>query len=156
MLRVCASLLLALSLSLPAAAGAEPRLVGQVPLLPMADGVHEDIDSLVVAHWKGHFNTSAEHSFGRDAIRVGRFDLNGDNRAELVLMVDAPGWQAAQGNPFVVAQWIKQRWIAIGWGWGDEDTLFATDELNAGWRSIDSGTQVLRWTGKEYIASDKQ
>jgi len=155
MRRLCANLLLALSLAAPAAAGAEPRPVGQVPLLPMADGVHEDIDNLMQVYWKAHFNTDAEHAFGRDAVRVGRFDLNNDGRAELVLMVDAPGWRADQGNPFVVAQWIKRRWVGIGWGWGDEDTLFATDEVVGGWRSIDTGPQMLRWSGKEYSFSDK-
>ncbi len=156
MRRLCASLLLFLSLAAPAGAGADPRPVGQVPLLPLGDGVHEDIDNLLAAHWRDHFNTNAEHAFGPDAVRVGRFDLNGDGKTELLLMVDAPGWNADPGSPFVVAQWIKQRWVAVGWGWGDEDTLFATDEVVGGWRSLDTGTQVLRWSGRDYGLTDKR
>lgn len=145
-----------LASTVPAAAQEGLRPVSQIPLLAVADGVHEDIDTLLLAHWQAHFNTDAEHAFGREQVRVGRIDLDGDDRAELVLMVDAPGWHADQGSPFVVAQWSDKRWLAVGWGWGDEDTLFATDEIKSGWRSIDTGTQVLRWDGTEYSFSDKE
>lgn len=150
-----AVLLVLLAFAVPAMADDLPRPVSQVPLLPLAEGPHDDVDALVQAFWQPYYNTGAEHAFGRANLRVGRIDLNGDGQAELVLMVDAPGWEAGQGNPFVVATWIKKRWVAVGWGWGDEDTLFATDEVIGGWRTIDSGSQILRWAGTEYQFTDK-
>lgn len=155
MRRMTALLFVLLACAVPALAQDVVRPVSQIPLLAVADGAHEDIDSLLQVYWKAHFNTQAEYAFGREQLRVGRVDLDGDERAELVLMVDAPGWNADQGNPFVVAQWINKRWVGIGWGWGDEDTVFATTEIKGGWRSIDTGTQWLRWTGKEYGYADK-
>jgi hypothetical protein len=156
MRRMTALLFVLLAYAVPALAQDVVRPVSQIPLLSMADGAHDDIDSLLQVYFQAHFNTQAEYAFGREHLRVGRFDLDGDGRAELVLMVDAPGWHANQGAPFVVAQWINKRWVGIGWGWGDEDTLFATTEIQGGWRSIDTGTQILRWTGKEYGFSDKE
>ncbi|MBX9635897.1 MAG: hypothetical protein K2X44_13020 [Magnetospirillum sp.] len=151
-----ALLFVLLALAAPATAQEALRPVSQIPLLAVADGVHEDLDSLIQIYWQAHFNTNAEYAFGREQLRVGRVDLDGDGRAELVLMVDAIGWNADQGSPFVVAQWINKRWVAIGWGWGDEDTVFVTDEIKDGWRSIDTGTQLLRWAGTEYSFSDKR
>lgn len=145
-----------LALAHPAVAQESVRPVSQIPLLPLADGAQPDVDDLLAAFWQPYFNTGAEHSFGRDRVRAGRVDLNDDDRAELVLMIDAPGWQADQGNPFVIATWTNKRWVAVGWGWGDEDTLFATDEIMGGWRSVDSGTQLLQWSGKEYSFRDKE
>lgn len=155
MSRIAALMLVFAALAAPAWAEDEVHPYAQVPLLPLADGVHDDIDTLIQALWQPYYNTGAEHAFGRDNIRVGRIDLNGDGDAELVLMIDAPGWEAAPGNPFLVAQWLKKRWVAVGWGWGDEDTVFATTEVRGGWRSIDGGKMVMRWMGREYQPEEK-
>lgn len=145
--------LIALAASAQAMEGARP--VAQVPLVPLADSVPGDIEAVLHAFWPQFYNSNGENGFGPDNLRVGRIDLNGDDQPELVLMVNAPGWEAAQGFPMVVAQWRKGRWIAIGWGWGDEDTVFATSETLGGWRTIDSGKMIMRWQGREYRAEDK-
>lgn len=155
MKRIAAFLLAMTALAAPARATDDARPVAQVPLVPLAEAVPDDVDALVRTFWSEYYNTRAESAFTRDNLRIGRIDLDGDDRSELVVMVDAPGWEAEQGNPFVVAQWRKTRWIAVGWGWGDEDTVFATTEVLGGWRSIDGGKVVMRWVGREYRAEDK-
>ena len=155
MTRIAALLLASLALAAPARAADDSRPFAQVPLVPAADPVPADVDALVKAFWQPYYYGTDEHAFTRDNLRVGRIDLDGDERAELVLMIDARGWEAEHGNPFVVAQWRKGRWIAVGWGWGDEDTVFATTEVLGGWRSIDGGRALLRWTGKEYQSEAK-
>lgn len=155
MTRIAALLLASLALAAPARAADDARPFAQVPLVPLADPVPADVDALVKAFWQPYYNTGAENAFTRQNLRIGRIDLDGDDRPELVLMVDAPGWEAEHGNPFVVAQWRKGRWIAVGWGWGDEDTLFATTEMLGGWRSIDGGHTLLRWSGTEYRSEEK-
>lgn len=152
-MRRLALLFLALfAFTAPALAQDGLRLTAQVPLLPLADSVQPDIDDLAVALWQPYYHTRAEHAFARENLRAGRFDLNADGEAELILMVVAPGWEADQGNPFVIARWVNRRWLAIGWGWGDEDSLFATNDVAAGWRTLVSHSQVIRWSGREYQA----
>lgn len=153
--RIAALLLACLVFAVPAQAADDARPYAQVPLVPPGERLPEDITDLLYAFWPSYYNSVGENAFGPNHLRLGRIDLNGDDRPELVLMVDAPGWEAEQGNPFVVAQWRKGRWIAVGWGWGDEDTLFATSEVLGGWRSIDGGRTLLRWVGKEYRSEEK-
>lgn len=153
--RITALLLLLAVFATPALADDETRPVAQVPLLALADGPHDDIRALLDTYWQAYYQTGTEDSFNRDDLRVGRIDLNGDGREELVLMITAPAWEAEQGKPFVVAQWRAQKWAAIGWGWGDEDTVFATTEILGGWHSIDGGHMLLRWNGTAYQPEDK-
>ncbi|HLO75817.1 MAG TPA: hypothetical protein VK196_05110 [Magnetospirillum sp.] len=155
MSRIAASLLVLFALAAPAWAADEIRPVAQVPLLPLAEEVPADIDTLIRTLWRTYYNTGAESSFGRDSVRVGRVDLDGDGSSELVLMIDAPAWEAGPGSPFVVTQWRNKRWVPVGWGWGDEDTVFATTEVLGGWRSIDTGKLLLRWVGREYRYEEK-
>lgn len=151
--------LIALSLIfLPLCAHAQapvPAPVGQIALLRLPDSGQDDVIALVKTHWKPYFETQAAEAFGRESLRFGRFDLDGDNRAELVVMVTKAEWAAEQGFPLVVATWTDKGWLAVGWSWGDEDTLFATDEIRQGWRTIDTGTQFLYWDGKTYARTDK-
>lgn len=153
--RIAALLLASLVLATPARAFDDVRPYAQVPLVPAGERLPEDVTDLLYAFWPNFYNSVGENAFGPSHVRLGRIDLNGDDRPELVLMVDAPGWEAEQGNPFVVAQWRKNRWVAVGWGWGDEDTVFTTTDVQGGWRSIDGGKVVMRWVGKEYRAEDK-
>ncbi|NFV81930.1 hypothetical protein [Magnetospirillum aberrantis] len=155
MTRVAALFLACLALAAPAWATEEPRLLAQVPLVPPTENLPDDIADLVYAFWPEYYNGYGENAFTRDNLRLGRTDLNGDGKAELVLLVDSPSWEAAQGFPFVVAQWRKGRWFAIGWSWGDEDTVFVTSESHDGWHSLDSGKVVLRWQGKQYKPEEK-
>lgn len=155
-MRRLASLLFALLvLSLPARAQESTRLAAQIPLLPLAEGVQHDIDDLAVALWGTYYHTNAEHAFARENLRAGRFDLNGDNQAELILMVIAPGWEADQGYSFVVARWVNKRWMPVGWGWSDEDSLFVTESQQGGWRTLMSNSQILRWDGREYQITER-
>ena len=150
--------LLALSLLLPLPAlGQEepPRPVGQVALLPLPDQGRDDVVALVKAHWLPYFQTQDPQGFGRESLRAGRFDLDGDSQAELLVLVNKPGWEAQQGFPLVVAAWTDRGWNAIGWSWGDEDTVFVTDEIRQGWRTIDTGTQFLYWDKGLYSRADK-
>ncbi|MCR6629815.1 MAG: hypothetical protein NVV74_07050 [Magnetospirillum sp.] len=155
MSRISALLLVLVALAAPARAAEDVRPVAQVPLVPVAEGPNEPLDVLLRTFWAEYYNAAGDNAFGRNDLRVGLIDLNGDGRGELVLMVDAPGWEAEQGNPFVVAEWRNKRWIAVGWGWGDEDTVFATTEVLGGWRSIDGGKVTLRWSGREYAVEAK-
>lgn len=155
MRRIAALLLASLAFAAPARADDDVRPFAQVPLVPLPESIPADVDALLKAHWTAYWNGSGENAFSRDNVRIGRIDLNGDNRAELVVMIDAPGWEAEPGNPYVVAQWTKGRWNPIGWGWGDEDTVFATTEAPGGWRTLDGGKQLLRWNGSEYRPEDK-
>lgn len=132
-----------------------PAPVGQIAMLPLPASGQDDVIALVKAHWTPYFETQRAEAFGRESLRFGRFDLDGDSRAELVVMVTKADWEAEQGFPFVVASWTDAGWQAIGWSWGDEDTLFATDDIRQGWRTVDTGTQFLYWDGKTYARSDK-
>ena len=137
---------LTLLLAPPALAQADqPRPVGQIALLPIGDSGREDIVGLVKTHWRPYFQTQDPLAFDRDSVRAGRFDLDHDGRAELVVMITKTGWEAENGFPLVVAVWTDKGWNAIGWSWGDQDTVFPTDQIIANWRTIDTGTQYLRW-----------
>ncbi len=129
--------------------------VGQIALMPPGEIDHPDIEAIIRTHWKDYYRTGAEHSFDRDKVRVGRFDLNGDGLAELIVMIDDADWEAEHGKPLLVADWINKGWRAVGWSWGDDETVFATTEIVAGWRTIDTGTQYLRWDGKLYQRVNK-
>ncbi|MGE5506709.1 MAG: hypothetical protein ACM31L_19965 [Actinomycetota bacterium] len=154
-----AALLFALLICLldPRAAAAQElyRLAGMVPLLPMSEGVHEDIDTLVAKLWPRYFNAPGPQGFTSSQLRVGRVDLDGDGKAELVVMIDSPAWENDKGKPFVVANWTRSGWRAVGWGFGDDDSVFITGEVLNGWVSIDTPRQWLRFDGKAYRAEDK-
>lgn len=142
---LAALLLLCLATAHPAAAQESPRPVGQVPVLPLPPGDHPDIEALLRAHWAPYYNTGHEHAFDRGKVRAGRFDIDGDGHPELFVLINQAAWEAEGGHPLVVAKWMAQGWTAIGWSWGDEDTIFATAEIIDGRRTIDTGTQLLRW-----------
>ncbi len=151
MRHVLAIFFLLTALACPAMAGDIPRQVAQVPLLPMdRDADHPDIDQVLVTHWQPFYRTDAENSFGPDQVRVGQIDLNDDGRPELLLMIDGDAWLSDMGNPLMIANWLDGKWVAVGWSWGDEDSVFVTVESKNGWRTIDTGTQILRWDGREY------
>ena len=155
MTRIATIILASLALAVPAWAAEDARPLAQVPLVPPTETLPDDVAALVYGFWPQYYNGSGENAFTRDNLRLGRIDLNGDTKPELVLMVDAPGWEAGEGYPFVVAQWRKGRWLAVGWGWGDEDTVFATDDTVGGWLGIDGGKAIMRWNGKEYRTEEK-
>lgn len=147
---------LTLLLSPPALAQEDqPRPVGQIALLPIGDSGRDDIVGLVKTHWRPYFQTQDPLAFDRDSVRAGRFDLDNDGRAELLVMITKTGWEAEHGFPLVVAAWTDKGWNAVGWSWGDEDTVFATDQVIDAWRSIDTGTQYLRWNRALYERVEK-
>lgn len=150
-----ALIVLALMLPLPAQGQEAPRPVSQIALLPLPDQGRDDVIALVKTHWQPYFETQHPQAFGRESLRAGRFDLNGDGQAELLVMLTKDGWQAQQGFPLVVANWTAKGWNAVGWSWGDEDTVFATDEIRDTWRTIDTGTQYLYWDRGLYSRADK-
>ena len=139
-----------LLLSPLSARAADAAIVQQVGLLPPTPGPHPDLEALLTAFWPAYYNVTGPLGFTIDQIRVGRADLNDDGNEELFLMIDHPGWKADRGQPFVIATWGKNQWSAIGWSWGDEDTIFMLTETQKGWHSIDTGTQTLSWIGKQY------
>lgn len=147
---VIATAFAALLAAAPVAAQEAPRLAAQVALLPMPERGLADVEALVRSHWKAHYETGHEDGFTREHLRAGRFDLDDDGRPELFVMIDKENWVAEHGKPFVVAEWggAARGWYAIGWGWSDEDTIFATTEKIAGWRSIETNAHLLRWDGK--------
>lgn len=150
-------LLLALLLVAPLAQAQDKELrpVAQIALLPLKPGPQDEVEALIRAYWKPYYQTQAPHAFGRDKVRAGRFDLDGDGQAELILLIDQEDWEAERGRPLVVAKWTDKGWLAVGWSWGDEDTVFVIDEAFLGWQTIDTGSQWLRWGGKEYQRVDK-
>ncbi|CAA7621864.1 conserved exported hypothetical protein [Magnetospirillum sp. LM-5] len=149
-----AALILSL-LATPSLADEVPPPAAQIPMMTISAEQPWDVESALKTYWKDHYLAGGEHGFGLDKVRAGRFDLNGDGKAELVLMVDDPAWEAEHGRPFLVANWTRKGWNAIGWSWGDDETLFATTEIIGGWRTIDTGTQLLRWDGRVYQRVDK-
>lgn len=155
-LATVAAIVLGVSLSEPAFSQAyPPRPIEQIAMLPLNDGVPSDIDKVVAGVWGPYYNTSDENAFTRDNLRAGRADLNDDGWAELVLMLDHVLWKDAPGKPYLIATWQQDSWRVVGWGWGDEDGLFVTEEVMGGWHSIDSGSQWVHWTGKAYLSDDK-
>jgi hypothetical protein len=158
-MRRIALILLALLVAapaLPASAQDIHRLMAQVPLLPLSEGGdHSDIEQLVRTYWPDFFNAGGEHGFARDQLRVGRIDLDGDDRAELFVMIHAPAWESSNGFPLVVARWTGKGWVPAGWAWGDPDSVFVTAERLEGWATIDTPNHWLRWSGGEYRLTDK-
>lgn len=157
MRRIIASLLLLSPLAAQAADVTDPtalRPVAQVALLPAPETIDPALSSFVEALWGRYWRSSDPQAFGQSALRVGRMDLNDDGQAELFLMIDAPDWESGQGYPMVIANWTKDGWNAIGWSWGDEDTVFLSDEVRDGWRSIRTGPQLLRWDQGVYAPTD--
>lgn len=159
MARLYPILLLALAILAPCpavlAGDDVPRPVAQVALLPLSEASHLDIDALFATHWRAYYNTGAADGFRQTHIRAGRIDLDGDGNAELIAMIDHDVWSASDGKPMVIATWTKKGWLAVGWGWGDEETVFATAEVVKGWHTIDTGSQILTWNGKEYVISPR-
>jgi len=139
----------------PALAQSAPRQLAAIPLLPLTAGDHPDVEELLNTHWRGYYRGSGEFGFTIDQVRAGRFDLDGDDDPELLLLIDKPNWQAQEGKPFVVATWVKGHWLAVGWGWGDEDQVFVTDEVIDGWRTLDTPKLLMRWTAKGYRRDPK-
>lgn len=154
MRRLLACLLLLSPLAAHSAEIADMRPTAQVALLPAPDHDDPALLGFVGALWGRYFQTNDPQAFGRAALRVGRMDLNGDGQAELMVLIDAPDWESGQGYPLVVANWTKDGWNAIGWSWGDEDSLFVLDDVVDGWHSLTTGTQVLRWDHGVYGGID--
>ncbi len=138
------------SLLVPLSAGAQGPLLAQAPILPAAPGPHPDLDALLQRFWHDYYGVEGKQGFTMSQVRVGRIDLNDDDQLELILMIDAPGWKADAGKPFVIATWIDGEWVAIGWGWGDEDNVFSLTETVRGWHSLETGAYIMRWTGTQY------
>ena len=140
---------------LPMPVMAQINLSAEIGILPPAPGSHPDLEDLLQRFWRDYYNVEGPQGFTMDNVRVGRADLNDDGNDELILMIDAPAWRAEGGKPFVIATWHKDGWYAIGWGWGDEDTIFTLTETNNGWHSLDTGTSIMRWTNQEYTGERK-
>ena len=139
-----------LLLSPLSARAADPVIAQQVGMLPPSPGPHPDLEALLSTFWPAYYNVSGPLGFTIDQVRVGRADLHDDGNEALLLMIDHPGWQADLGKPFMIATWSKPQWTAIGWGWGDEDSIFMLTETKKGWHSVETGTQTLSWIGKQY------
>jgi len=137
------------------AGGPSPRLVAMVPMLPLSPGPHPDIEDLLQRHWRDYFEGTGAHAFTLAEVRAGRIDLDGDGDDELVLMIDRADWQSDEGKPLVVATWTERHWLPVGWGWGDEDQIFVTDEVIDGWHTLDAGKFLMRWTPKGYRRDPK-
>jgi hypothetical protein len=140
----------------PVVAGAaDPVKLAQIPVLSPTNGPHPDLDTLLQRFWKSYYNADGALGFDMSQIRVGRMDLNDDDDAELILMITHPGWRAEGGFPFVIATWLNKEWSAVGWGWGEDDTLFSLVEVNRGWHSVETSSSILRWNGQEYERTPK-
>ena len=155
MRRIALLLLLALFAVSPAQAQTAPRPLAEVPMLPLAPGPHPDIEALLRLHWRDYFEAAGPHAFTLDEVRAGRFDLDGDDDPELVLMIDRPDWHGIDGQPLLIATWVDHHWLPVGWGWGEEDQVLVTDESIDGWRTLDIGNYLMRWTAKGYRRDPK-
>ncbi len=145
------SILITLFLLLvPFVAGADPVKLALVPILSPTSGPHPDLDDLLQRFWRNYYKADGAQGFDLSQVRVGRVDLNDDDEAELILMVDSPSWRADGGYPFVIATWIDKQWNAVGWGWGDPDGIFSLTETIHGWHSVETTESILRWNGSQY------
>ncbi len=133
---------------LPALAGS--AISAQVAVLPPSPGPHPDLEDILQRFWHDFFGVEGKLGFTLSQVRVGRVDLNDDDQAELILMIDHPGWKANAGKPFVIATWKDESWMAIGWGWGDEDGIWSMVETQRGWHNLDIGASTMRWNGTQY------
>lgn len=136
--------------ALPAAAQDAGSYVAQVPLLPLSEGAQPDVDALAADQWPAYWRAAGAGGFGRDDLRAGRVDLDGDGEAELVLMIASEAWQDDKGLPLVIAAWGRKAWRPVAFARGDTDSVFTTREVVGGWRTIDTGADLLRWNGKGY------
>jgi hypothetical protein len=150
------ALVLVALLPLPAHADGAPKLLAMVPLLPLTDGDHPDVDDLLSRFWHGYYREDSEFGFGPADVRVGRFDLDGDGDDELFVLIDKAKWRGTEGQPFVVATWRDHAWLPVGWGWADDDGIFVTDEVIDSWRTLDAGKFRMRWTADGYRRDPKQ
>ncbi len=132
------------------AAMAGPRQIAQIPMLPLADGPHPDIEALVSSYWKDTFRTGGKFGFDLDDLRVGRIDLDGDDDPELVLEIDKPDWESQNGQPLLIATWVDHHWLPVGWGWAQGDDIFVTDEVIKGWHTLEIGKFLMRWSRRGY------
>ena len=156
MRRVALLICLVVLAALPAQAQvAAPHPLAAVPMLPLAAGPHPDIEDLLRRHWRDFFEGGGEHAFTLNDVRAGRFDFDGDGDPELVLMIDRPDWQSDDGKPLVIATWTEHHWLPVGWGWGDEDQILVTDQVIDGWRTLDIGKFLMRWTPNGYQRDPK-
>jgi len=146
--------LLALILVL-APALAEADKLAQIPVLPAASGPHPDLDALLQRFWRDYYKADGSLGFDMSQVRVGRVALTDDDNDELILMIASQAWRTDAGYPFVIATWIDKEWVAVGWGWGDEDGIFSLTETRRGWHSVETGTYVMRWNGTEYERETK-
>lgn len=144
-LLLCLACLLAASTAV-----AQARQLVQVPMLPLAEGEHPDLEALLTLHWKEYWRRSGPDGFGPGEMRAGRVDLDGDGDPELILMIDKPAWLSEYGKPLVIATWVDHHWLPVGWGWGEEDNVFVLDEVVEGWRTVETGKFLMRWTKKGY------
>ena len=147
--------LLLFVMPLAALAQTAPTLAQEVGILPPAPGPHPDLEALLQRFWRDYYTVDAPNGFTMDNVRVGRVDLNDDGVEELILMIDSPAWEVGLGKPFVIATWRNKTWVAVGWGWGDADTIFSMTETVKGWHSVDTGTTIMRWNGSEYATETK-
>jgi len=134
----------------PFTSEAADAIYSEVAILPPSPGPHPDLEDLLHRFWHDYFGADGSLGFSLAQVRVGRVDLNDDDQAELILMIDHPGWKADAGKPFVIATWKDESWMAIGWGWGDEDGIWSLVETQGGWHSLDTGSAFMRWNGHEY------
>lgn len=131
------------------------RPMAQVALQPLPEAETPDIEAVLKAHWRAYYNGSGEFAFFRDQVRAGRIDLNEDGRAELFLLIDAPGWGSDKGFPLLVAQWTAKGWQPIGWSFADPDGVFVTAGRVDGWATVETPSQWLRWNGASFQAIDR-
>ncbi len=137
---------------------AEPHPLAQIPLFSFENNnVPDDIAAVVKRYWGQFYNRSGPKSFGPDSLRYGFTDLNNDGAQDLILVIEHPAWASGDGYVMLVGTWSKNlnRWLTIGWSWGDAETLFSTDEVISGWRTLDTGSQYLAWNGTIYKSRKK-
>lgn len=137
---------------------AGPHPVAQIPLFAVPEtGLPEDLAFVVNRYWGKYYNQSGPKAFGPEHLRYGFVDLNDDGTQELILLIEHPAWGTVDGYVMLLGTWSKNlsRWLTIGWSWGDAETIFSTDQVTSGWRSLDTGSQYLAWNGKIYASSKK-
>ena len=131
-----------------------PKPLAVLPILPLADGDHPDMEDLARRQWHGYYQTGGEFGLTMADFRASRFDLNDDGNSELIMMIDKPRWTTPEGKPFIIATWRDHQWTVIGGSWADDDNIFVTEETNETWRTLDTGHGLLRWTGKNGYAAE--
>ncbi len=136
---------------LPAVSG----LAGE-RVVTLRDNFGEDlafINHYLTSTWSDYYRSEGPlehgHKFALDSVYVGRYDVNGDGRAELFVHVQFIGLCGSAGCPTYVFERRNGEWTKVSEVDGDPSMPVWVDP-ESGYKTVYSSYNGLRWTGETY------